>query len=130
MPAFASFAVLDRAATPVSHTFAPRTKEPVPTYCEAGAMPAGERRFDVYSRKTGTKYRVTLRFTNPTVVTEVINGVSVPKVARTQFAETKFTFTDDSTLQERKDTVGMHAAALGASNSQLDAVFTALEAVW
>lgn len=130
MPAFASFAVNDRAATPVAHTFAPRSKDPVPTWCEAGSMPAGERKFTLFSRKSGEKYRITLRLSNPTVVTEVINGVSVPKVARTQYAETTFTFTSDSTLQERKDTVGMHMNAFGASVIQIDSALTALEAIW
>lgn len=130
MPAFSSFTVNDRAPTPVAHSFVPRTKDPLPTWCEAGAMPAGERKFDLYMRKTGTKYRATLRLVNPTVVTEVINGVSIPKVSRTQYAEIKFTFSDDSTLQERKDTVGMLANALAASNSQIDSVLTALEFIW
>lgn len=130
MPAFNSFTVNDRAASPVAHTFAPRTKEPEPTYCEAGSMPAGERKFTLRSRKSGTKYRITLRLSNPTVVTEVINAVSVPKVARVQYAETVFTFTEDSLLQERKDTVGMHMNAMAASNTQIDAVLTALEAIW
>lgn len=130
MPAFGSFSVNDRAATPVAHAFAPRTKEPVPTWAETGPIPAGERKFMLFSRKTGTKYRVTLRLQNPTVVTEVINGVSVPKVARVQHAETTFTFTDDSLLQERKDTVGMHMNAMGASVAQMDSALTALEAIW
>lgn len=130
MPAFASFAVNDRAVAPVAHTFVPRGKEPVPTWCESGAMPAGERKFTLFSRKNGTKYRITLRLSNPTVVTEVINSVSVPKVARAQYAETTYTFTDDSTLQERKDTVGMHMNAMGASVAQIDLALTALEAIW
>jgi len=130
MPAFALFAVNDRATTPIAHTFAPRSKDPLPTWCEAGSMPAGERKFTLFTRKSGEKYRITLRLSNPTVVTEVINGVSVPKVARTQYAETTFTFTADSTLQERKDTVGMHANALGASNTQIDSALTALESIW
>ncbi len=130
MPAFASFSVNDRAATPVAHTFAPRSKDPLPTWCEAGAMPAGERKFTLFSRKSGEKYRITLRLSNPTVVTETINGVSVPKVARTQYGEVNFTFTSDSTLQERKDTVGMLMNALGASVTQIDAALTALESIW
>lgn len=130
MPAFASFAVNDRAITPVAHTFVPRAKDPVPTWCEPGSMPAGERKFTLFSRKNGTKYRITLRLSNPTVVTEVINSVSVPKVARTQYGETTYTFTGDSTLQERKDTVGMHMNAMGASVAQIDSALTALEAIW
>lgn len=130
MPAFASFVANDRATVPVGHTFAPRSKEPLPTWCEAGSMPAGERKFTLFTRKSGEKYRITLRLSNPTVVTEVINGVSVPKVARIQYADTTFTFTADSTLQERKDTVGMHANALGATNTQIDATLTALESIW
>lgn len=130
MPAFSPFTVNDRASTPVAHTFVPRTKEPQPTWCEPGISPAGERKFTVTSRKSGNKHRITLRMSNPTVVTEVINGVSVPKVSRVQYAETTFTFTADSLLQERKDTVGMHANSMGATIAQVDSVLTALEAVW
>lgn len=130
MPAFGSFSVNDRAATPVAHAFVPRTKEPLPTWSETGPMPAGERKITLSSRKSGKRYRITLRLSNPTVVTEVINGVSVPKVARAQYAETTFTFTDDSLLQERKDTVGMHMNAMGASVTQIDSALTALEAIW
>lgn len=111
MPAFTSIVANDRAATPVAHTFAPRARTPIPTLGEAALIPSGERRVTIGERKSGTgagqKIRTTIRFANPKIVTETINGVSVPKVSNTQYVEATFTFTGDSLLQERKDTVTM-----------------------
>jgi len=130
MPAFASFTVNDRAATPVAHTFVPQTKEPLPTWREAAAVVAGDRVFTANVKPNGVKHRVTLRFVFPTLVSEVVNGVTRYTVDRTQFAETTFTFTKDSTLQERKDTVGQHVNAMAAAITQLDGVLTNFEGIY
>lgn len=131
MPQANSFAVNDRAGTPVSHTFVPRTvQDDVAAFAETNSAPIGERKFTVSWRKSGSNYKVRLVFANPTLVTETINGVSVPSVQKTAYADLTLTFSELSTLQERKDTVGMFANAMAAGNAVLNPVLTELEGVW
>lgn len=127
----ASIVVNDRAATPVAHTFAPRSiTTDQALFVEAGSVPIGERRLIIDSRFTNGKYRIRLRVVNPTLVTEVVNGVNVPKVPRTSYGESSFTFDQTSTDQERKDTVAYIANALLASQTIPMGSIVGLEGVW
>lgn len=129
----ANIVVNDRATTPVAHTFAPRggsSSADTVYFVEAGTTPIGERKISIQTRFSSGKYRTRIRVENPTLVTEVVNGVNVPKVPRTLFAEVNFTFPDTSTDQERKDTVGFIANVLAASQTMVNATVVNLEQIW
>lgn len=133
MAARSTITVNDRATTPVAHAFTPRgdgEQTGTTMFAESAAVPAGDRKIIVRTRRSDKKYIVSLVLSNPTLVTETINGVSVPSVTRTAYGEVSFRFDELSTLQERKDTVGMLANALVAAQTMLDASLTGLEAIW
>lgn len=130
MPQRASFTVNDRASTPAAHVFAPRSgSADLVLFAEAGVTQEGERKFTI-STKTALKQRVRIKFENPTLVTEVINGVSIPKVARTNYVDATFTFDRSSTAQERKDTVGMFYNSLATGQTMVMAVVEGGEGLW
>jgi len=127
----ASIVVNDRESTPVAHTYAPRSITPdLATFVETGTVPIGERKLTLSSRKSGSNYRVRVKLVSPVLVNETINGVSVPTVPRVSYADVTFTFADTSTLQERKNLVGMFANALAASQTVVDGTVTGLEGIW
>lgn len=127
----ASITVNDRASTPVAHTFAPRNiSTDLALFVEAAAVPIGERKLTISTRKSAGKYRIQVKVENPTLVTEVVNSVNVPKVPRTAFAVLNLTFDETSSLQERKDTVGFLANALLPAQTMVDASVTGLEGIW
>lgn len=131
MPQAAAITVNDRAATPAAHTFSPRSiGGDQAIFVEAASSPVGERKIVVSSRKSGKNHKVRLLIVNPTLVNETINGVTYPKAARTAFADLTLTFSEESTLQERKDTVGFIANSLAASVTVLDGALTNLEGIW
>lgn len=132
MPALSSIVVNDRATTPVAHTFVPRApKGDTAIYVESTGIPVGDRRFSMQVRKLNSgKYYCKLALANPVLVTETINGVAVPKLARTSYGTVEFTFDGYSTEQERKDTIGLLANALAASVTQVNDSFTKLEGVY
>lgn len=133
MPQLQTLTVNDRAATPVAHTFTPNQKDlatGVTRLVETGSVPIGGRSFTISLRQTGTKYRGRLVLTNPVVVNETINGVIVPKVARTAYATLDLSFDSTSSAQERKDTIGMIADALSATKVMTMSSFVDLEGIW
>lgn len=131
MPAYASFAVDDRESTPVSHSFVPRgDKNGVAVWKEDQTIPIGARKVTLSMREANGRTKVRLVMSDPVEVVETINGVNVTKVPRTSFADVTFTFSDLSTLQERKNLIGMFANALDSSNTALDAALTNLEWVY
>lgn len=127
----ASLVVNDRAGTPVAHTFAPRqVTGDLALFIESAGTPIGERKVTISNRKSGGKYRIRLKIENPTLVTEVVNSVSIPKVPRTAYADVTFTFDETSLLQERKDTVSFLYNALATSQTMVDSTVTGLEGIW
>lgn len=107
----------DRETTPVAHTFTPRdVTGNVGTVQESTGVKVGDKTYSISVRKTPSGiYKVVVKFVVPVVVTETINGVSVPKVARTSYVTTECSFDKESTVQERKNVIGMFADSLGAS---------------
>lgn len=131
MPNATSITVNDRESTPVAHTFAPRQVIPgAATFVEAASVPIGEKSLILRTRKSGSRYYVRVTLASPTLVTETINGVAVPKVPRVAFIDATFRFDDTSTVQERKNAVGMFANSLAASQTVMDGALTNLEGVW
>jgi hypothetical protein len=131
MPSFASFDLLDREDTPVSHTFTPNSLEAgLGTFVESDGVPVGDNKITVSVRRSGAKYKARLVMSAPTIVTETINGVDSSKVSRTAYADLTLTFDATSTRQERENLVGMFANALSADNTPIDGVITGLEGLY
>lgn len=121
MPAFTTITVNDREDTPVAHTFDPRNEaNGVYFLKESDGTPIGDNVISVSTRQSGNKYKSRVRLTMPVVVDETINGVVVPKVIRTAYADLNFTFADTSTSQERKNVLGIISNLLrGTANVSL-----------
>lgn len=103
--------VPDAATTPVNHTFVPnkidgdtaRWVEKSATHA-SGYWPLSiSLRDPVGSNGSSKVYRAGLNFSQPVLVTEVINGVSQPKLAYTMRFIGEFLIPQDTTLQNRKD---------------------------
>lgn len=119
MPQLQNLVLTDRAATPVAHTFVPESiaQGGVASVVESTGVPFGNNRVTLsLTRAPSTgKYKAVMQFTFPIVVTATVNGVSVPEIVRTSYANLTFTFDPSSSEQERKDVVGMVQSALDAS---------------
>jgi len=133
MPAFTTITANDREATPVAHVFTPQTKsvDNIFTYVNRDGTPLGDEKLTLSVTQTGNgNHKVRLRLSIPTLVEETINGVVVPKVDRTAYANIDLTFSNRSSLQERKNTVGLLANMLDTGQAQIMAVAQDLEGIW
>lgn len=98
---------------------------------ESSGVPVGNNRFSISLRKTSTgKYKVQMNLTLPIVQNETINGVTTPKVVRTGYAECTFTMDSTSTLQERKDLVGLLYSALDPAKVLVNDTVTNLQGIY
>jgi hypothetical protein len=121
MPLIADFTAADAAGTPVTHTFKAITVEGgVAMWNEQTAThPSGWWTVRTWHGKpsgNATMYRPRIKFDMPKLVTETINGVSVPKKLFTNSVDVSFSLSPESTVQDRKDLrkllVGMIDTAL------------------
>lgn len=114
MPQLANLVLTDRAATPVAHTFTPKSIDSgVATVVETTGTPIGESRFSLSTRRVNGKVKSRAVLVVPVVQTETINGISKPKVVREAIVDATFTFSAESTEAERNNLVGMFADGLG-----------------
>lgn len=122
----------DRETTPVNHTFTPRDASGnIGIVQESTGVKIGDKTYSISVRKTPSGlWKVTLKFVVPVVVTETINGVSVPKVARTSYVSCEWSFDKESTVQERKNVVGMFADSLDASQTIVNDALVNLNPVY
>lgn len=131
MPQLAPVTLTDRESTPVDHVFSPQEiNDNVGILVNTDGVPVGNERLGVSLRYTGNRYKATITLQVPVVGEEVINNVSNPKILRTSYIEATFSFSNTSTLQERRNAVGMFADALGADQPLINAVLTKLESVY
>lgn len=132
MPQLQSLVLTDRAATPVDHTFVPLgITNGMAEVVESSGVPIGNNSVKVALNKTPAgRYKAVLKLVFPVVQTQTINGVDTPVVVRTSYINMDFTFEATSTLQERKDAIGMAASALGASKTLVNDTLTKLEGVY
>lgn len=113
MPALQNLVLTDRATTPVNHTLVPRDIiGGVATVVETNGVAIGEPTYSISNRRTAGKVKSRAVLTVPIVQTEVINGISAPKIVRKAIVDATFTFDLGSTEQERKDAVGMFMSSL------------------
>lgn len=132
MPQLQNLVLQDRAATPANHTFVPRDiRGEVGTVIESTGVPIGNSRYSVSLKKTPSgKFKATLNLAVPIVQTQTVNGVDSPVVVRSGYANCEFVFDETSTLQERKDVVGMFMSSLDSAKTLVDSVVTKLEGVY
>lgn len=106
MPSAANLVLTDRAATPVNHTFIPFGKNADGTFefHEVTGIPSADPKITALTRKTAAgKLQSKIRIAVPVISNSTVNGISVPVLLRTNYAEVTLTFEATSTLQERKD---------------------------
>lgn len=132
MPALTPITLTDRSAA--DHVFSPRMEEEngVMRFSkpDASGVPSGQSHLRISVREAPANIRVRLKLEVPTVVTETVNGVDNPKVARTAMADVTFTFAKLSTTAERELVVGLLADALASSQTEIDSVITDLESFY
>lgn len=127
MPSASTITANDREVAPVAHvfTYAGEDANGVDSFVNNSSdLIAGRERLTVSVRQSAGKHRIKLVLTDPVTVTETVNGVSLPKVARTAYVDLSITFDELSTLQERKNAIGMFYNMLSSSQTALDAVLT------
>lgn len=110
MPSFASITLQDRESSPADHVFNPVAtgEQGVAVFQTDADTPAGaERLTHSVKRMANGQYRVRVTMNVPVVVTETVNGVSNPVNQRFSRSTHDFYFDENSTLQERKNHVGM-----------------------
>jgi len=132
MPSMTAIVLADRETTPVNHTFTPSgIKDGVARFLNtATGVPVGFETLTSSMRQTGKRIKIKQVLQVPIIQTVTVNGVSSPVVVRSGFAETVFTFDETSTVQERKNLVGMQYASLGASQAMLNDLFTNLSPLY
>lgn len=116
MPALQNLVVSDRQATPVNYTLVPDNRLDggnigVVSAADATGAAITKKSLSIGRKKSGNRIRITERWKFPTIVTETINGVSSPKVARTGYIDVTFNFEESHTAAERKDMLGMFHSA-------------------
>lgn len=109
MPALQNLVITDRQGTPASITLTPDgEKDGFYTVAAADASGVGisKKRLSLSRRVSGNRIRTTEKWAFPIMVTEVINGVSVPKVARTAYVDIVWNFDSTHLETERRDVIG------------------------
>jgi hypothetical protein len=120
MPELTTLVLTDRALAPVDHTFSRSggaDTNGAYTMRESADVPANSSNVRLSHRRTSNGNFITqMNAEFPVVATETVNGVDNSKLLRTAFCQMKFTFSKDSTSQERKDVIGMIQSALDATD--------------
>lgn len=133
MPSIQSLVITDRQGTPVNHTLLPvgeKDGKANLALADASGAVLTEKRFSIQAKRGNGRTRVEMKLEIPVIVTETINGVSSPKVARKSLVDCAFIFSDESTQAERNDVVGMFASALATNKPLTNDVLVKGEAVW
>lgn len=132
MPQLNTVVLTDRAAAPVAHTFTPQGKEgDGARLAKAGSSPVADRQFHILPRVTPNgRRKVELRLAVPQVQTQTVNGIASDVIVRTSRVSVTFDFAADSTVQERKDLVGMIQSGLLPAATVVDKVLVDGENIW
>jgi len=131
MPAFSNITVDNRETVPDSVVFEPRKNElGVALFTNSSGVPVGEKTISISTRRNGPKQKVRFVMKDPVVANEVINGITLPKVVRTAYADLTFSFDTTSSTQERKNLVGMLENMLAEAQALVTSVVVDLEDVY
>lgn len=117
MPAISPITINDGADTPVAHTFNPDRidSDGVARFREQTGVYVGDNTLSTSLKTNATKIKSRALLALPITATEVVNGVSSPKVIRTSFADVNFTFDKASTTQERDDAITLLMNLMGTA---------------
>lgn len=110
MPALQTLVITDRQGSPVNFTLSPDGQKDgfsTVSVADASGVAISKKRLSIKRRVSGDRIRVTEKWAFPVMMTEVINGVSVPAVARTAYVDVTWNFQNTHLEAERKDVVGM-----------------------
>lgn len=130
MPQIATTVLTDRETVPVNHSFVPADiAQPgsVGVLLESSGVLMNANKLTVSSRKT-TGGKLKGRVTLAVPIVETVAGV--PTVTRVGYITTETTFDLTSTLQERKNVVGMMYSALDSAKSLINDTIVKGEAVF
>lgn len=132
MPSLQNTVLTDRATTPINHTFVPRDiVNNVGTVVNSTGVPLADKRLTISLNRTAQgNYKARIQFAVPLVENSVVNGVTIPVVTRTAYADLLFTFQSTSTEQERKDVVGMLQSALAPAQVLVNDTVVKLQGVY
>ncbi|DAD52508.1 coat protein [ssRNA phage SRR5467091_5] len=131
MPLLQTTVLADRETAPVNHTFVPRdVKDGRGVVVNSTGVPIGDERLTVSMKEATSRYNGEVKLVLPVVQNETINGVVRPTVVRTAYVTMNFSFDKSSTLQERKNAVGLAAAALATNKPLINDALINLESVW
>nr|APG77017.1 hypothetical protein [Beihai levi-like virus 25] len=131
MPQLQQLVLTDRADTPVSHTFTPvDIQQNVGTVSERTGSPVADPIYSISNRRSGDNYKVTIKMSVPVVQNETVNGISRPVVVRSAYVQATFTFSKDSTEEERNNVVGMFADSFGTGKTLVNDTLVKLEGVY
>lgn len=134
MAQYAPITVLDGKPTPASHTFVPNGESPkdpaINRFKESTGVKKGDNLLTTSLREQGTNSKFRMQLTLPVMVTETINGVSVPRVVRTIFIDMSMVFDELSTQQERKDAQILLSNLLKGNQPVIDGQIQSLEVVY
>jgi len=133
MPQLAPLVLTDRKATPVAHTFLPRTIEgPTATLVESTGVPIGDSRVTISLGKPTAqgRHKPVLKLTIPVVQNQNVNGIITPVVVRTAYAEVSFSFDGASSEAERNDVVGMTRDALDSAKTLVHDTVVKLQGIY
>lgn len=97
---------------------------------DANGVPVGDSSLTLSLRQTPSGYKARMKLSVPVVVTETINGVDNPVVARTNWASVEFFFSDKSTAAERVELVKQIADAFDADQAFINGVVEQLEGIY
>lgn len=134
MPALSTLVLTDRQTTPVNVSLLPNgVKDGVGRLAVTDASGAiiTEMVYTVSTRVMGNgKIKSIVQFNQPTIVTEVINGVSMPAVAREQGLRMEYFSTKLHTEAERNNFIGMFASSLMTSKTVVNDALVKAQSVW
>jgi hypothetical protein len=130
MATFANFTVNDRESSPVAHIFATagRLSSDTVLWKEAGIVPAGDKTVSgQVVRVPNGSFRCRLALKVPLLGTRVADGITTYEVLDEAFFETIVRFSSKSTLQFRKNVMGMGANMLAAAITPVNDAFVNVE---
>lgn len=133
MPALQTLVITDRQTTPNNFTLVPLgLRDGVATVgvADATGVAISEKRLSISRRQTGKRIRTTEKWRFPTMVNEIINGVSVPSVARVAYVDVTFNFEDTHTEAERRDVVGFVYSAHAVGKTLTEDTVVKNQATW
>lgn len=131
MPQLQQLVLTDRADTPVSHTFTPvDIQQNVGTVSKRTGSPVADPIYSISNRRSGDNYKVTIKMSVPVVQNETVNGIVRPVVVRSAYVQATFTFSKDSTEEERDNVVGMFADSFGTGKTLVNDTLVKLEGVY